>query len=136
MGGLRLGREGVAQPTHSSPCRASGARSAGWAQRGRWAGSTPRYTHPVYPPGIPTWYHTPVPHVTAARVHHGHGTPGTCTYDRFGQYVGEPRGVEHSPYLGSRTGYIQLFSFIWPWVGPFSLCFTEFSPCFTEFYQN
>ena len=34
-------REGVAQPTHSGPCRAYGARSAGWAQRGGWLGSTP-----------------------------------------------------------------------------------------------
>ena len=111
MGGPGAGREGVATPTHSGPCRAYGARSAGVAQRGRWAGSTP-----VYPPVIPTRYthlvHTPLPARAVASGACAGSAARACTYGRFGDTVGEPRGVEHRPYSGSQTGYIQLFE-IW-----------------------
>ena len=85
------------------PCRGGPAPCGRWSagtdlSASRWLGvHTPalptRCTHPVYPP----WYppgpsHTELMHHTTVA-----GTPRTCTYDRFGDSVGEPRGVRTQP---------------------------------------
>ena len=36
---------------------------------------------------------------------------GACTYDRFRDVVGEPRGVEYTHVFRSQAGYIQLLMF-------------------------
>ena len=87
-------------PTHSSPCRASGARFAGMGTSpGSWV--VPRYsTHPV-----PT--QSPYPCCTPSRAQcslHVHG----ARYSRFWRSVGEPRGLEYRRVSGSQAGYIQL----------------------------
>ena len=64
-----------------------------------------RYTPPSTHPGT-------IPRLAARAVASGAcagGARGACTYGRFGIPVGEPRGVEYRPVLGSRAGYIQLF---------------------------
>ena len=68
-----------------------------------------------YPPGIPTSIPPPGTHPAPTDMHTAadrdqYGTAGTCTYDRFEDHVGEPRGVEHSHVPGPGTGYIQLFT--------------------------
>ena len=80
---------------------AAGLRSSGWLG---WAPVLPtrlptRYTHPVYPPRQQQGE-------AAAAVHcrcHAAGTTGACTYDRFEQGVGEPRGVEYRGVSGSQS---------------------------------
>ena len=80
---------------------ASGARFAvrpplnGWVLPGVALPGTHPYTHP----GTHRDYRTGVPE-----------RPDT----RFWDTVGEPRVVEHSPYMGPRTGYIQLYVFARP----------------------
>ena len=79
-----------------------GSSSGSWVLGG-WV------LHPVYPPGyppcIPTSTGTPTTRMSwLVHTTHGPGTPRTCTYGRFWTAVGEPRGVEHSRVLGSRTG--------------------------------
>ena len=94
-----------------------------------------RYTHPGTAPGP---LHGPSDMlVPGTNTVYGH--PRTCTYDRFWSTVGEPRGLEHTPVSGSRTGYIQLLRFARPfdWVSAKNiLSFTEFSTCFTEFVPS
>ena len=102
---------------------------------GGWV--VPRYSPPYYHPVYPPWYHTP-PGDLSQRMHHSTvaGTTGACTYDRFGDTVGEPRGI--------RTHCIwhclALFGTVWPLLALFGTvltlfwhCFTEFSTCSTEF---
>ena len=80
----------------------------------RWLGSTPVYP-PWYPPShTPPNTHPGTPHVMAARVHREYGTPGTCTYDRFWDVVGEPRGVEHSPLFRVPAGLYSILRFTRP----------------------
>ena len=107
--------------------------------RAKRLGSTPcthpPYTHPVYPPCIPTPVHPPDMHTAADRDQYG--TSGTCTYDRFQDLVGEPRGVRTQPVFRVPGWFILVLRFRRPfdWVllssGP---CFTEFSTWFTEFW--
>ena len=54
-------------------------------------------------------------------------TTGTCTYDRFDTLVGEPRGIEHSRYIGSQAGLMSADWFTRPfdWVF-FNLSLTMF----------
>ena len=141
-------------PTHSSPCGASGARSAGgFAPRAVWdlggwvPGITPPVPTPVYPHPVPT---RPAPHrptpssCTTPRVR---GTTGTCTYDRFKTRVGEPRGTEHTRVSGPQAGlYLgDWFTRPFDWfrtrlldvllsLVPVIRCFTEFSTRFTELW--
>ena len=110
--GSRAGRVRCTLTTHSGPCRAYGARFAVKACSSRAGGWVPGIALPV-----PTrLYPTPVvPSRHARAVASGAcagSARGACTYDRFWDRVGEPRGVEHSLNLGSRTGYIQLFE-VW-----------------------
>ena len=63
-----------------------------------------------YPPGIPTRLPTLVPYppwytlpALAVIVMHSHRDT------RYWTPVGEPRGVEHTPVLGSLAGYIQFY---------------------------
>ena len=109
--------------THSGPCRAYGARFAvRFAPRAAWLGTG--ITHPLYPPGIPQpcthlglyWRHARV----TCHGWHGAGVAGACTYDRFESTVGEPRGIEHTPY--SRV--LAVFSTHW-FYGCLHLIMTE-----------
>ena len=95
---------------------ASGARSAGLGlllsarSVGGW--ETPYYPPGIptlYPPGIPTLVHPPA--YTSSVAHHadGHGTTGTCTYDRFWNTVGEPRGMEYRGVLALFWHCLALF---------------------------
>ena len=100
--------------THSSPCRASGARFAVHGLRfpGCWAcpGITHPGTHPLYPTLV-------LPRCTAPLDVAAVGywvSLGACTYDRFWQGVGEPRGVEHSLVSGSRAGLYLYLRFTRP----------------------
>ena len=60
----------------------------------------PGITHPVYPPWYHpytrTWDQPDTARPRHARLDHGTGTPGTCTYGRFETPVGEPRGIKHT----------------------------------------
>ena len=60
----------------------------------------PPYTHPVYPPGIPTLPAPRTMYPPLARTR----APRACTYGSFREAVGEPRGVEYSLVSGSQTG--------------------------------
>ena len=85
-------------PTHSSPCRASGARSAGSGLRFQAGWVVPGIALPVPTPYTRPWYHTqpvPYPARTPVPVHVRHA--GTdCSNTRFDLGVGEPRVVEHT----------------------------------------
>ena len=87
---------------------ASGARFAGylWGGLFSWLGTDPGITHPVYPPGThPGSAPTPPVHCRYVGRSGVPGMPDSC----FWEPVGEPRGVEYSPFSGSLAGYIQLF---------------------------
>ena len=78
-------------------------------------GWVPGITHPVYPPCIPHRGTTLGPywrlhgsHVTAGTVR---GSLGTCTYDRFEDTVGEPRGIEHTPIFRVLDGILNGHSY-------------------------
>ena len=127
QGGLRTAYTGpyvrCTRTTHSGPLQGpTGPASLyGLAPRAKRAGWVyPRITHPVYPPCTH-------PARTAGPVdQHGRrparctmtvdGTTGTCTYDRFEDALGEPRGVEHTLYFRGPDGILN---------GP---CFTRFAP--------
>ena len=92
-GGTGPGRAPEAYPTHSRPCAGpSGARFAGYASpRAAWLGTG--ITPPPYLPGpIPRYTH-PVPYPPVTRTTPVTSTTGACTYDRFWDTVGEPRGL-------------------------------------------
>ena len=79
------------------------------------AGYTPvlptRITHPVYPP----WY-PPGAHAGAQRrCWTMPGTTGTCTYDQFGDTVGEPRGTRTHRYFRVPGWFIQVYWFTRPY---------------------
>ena len=83
------------------PLRWSGhllaAKRAGWV----YPGITLPGTHPVYPPrythpGTPPFCASCTPVL---------GTTGTCTYDRFREVVGEPRGSRTHVLYGSLEQY-------------------------------
>ena len=71
-----------------------------------------RYYPPWYPPThTPPWYppvHSPP---STARC----GALGACTYDRFGNTVGEPRGLRTHPYSGPQTGLLRFSRFARPY---------------------
>ena len=99
--------------THSSPPGASGARSAVSGTLLEQSG-TPLGSTPVLPTLVPTQYTHPgtpqaPPHVTAARVHHGHRVTGTCTYDRFQTVQGEPRGIRTHPVFRVPGPYLVVY---------------------------
>ena len=56
----------------------------------------------------------------------GHGTTGACTYGRFWNTVGEPRGVEYK-------GVLALFGTV---LALFSLCLALVWHCFTSVLLN
>ena len=103
-------------PCGRCPARDTSARADGWLGMSRYY--PPGIPHPGTTPVYPPWYHPPAPHVTAARVHHGRGATGTCTYDSFEHVVGEPRGVEHSRVFRVPGWFILLLRFARPfdWV--------------------
>ena len=126
--GRSRGRCSQIPPT---PARwASGARSAVSGLRlvsgpGCWV--LPRYTHPythpLYPPVYP-------PCTVAASCTTPSGHPRTCTYDRFGHPVGEPRGMGTQPVY--RVPAVK-YSILW-FTRPFDWVYACFIHCFTEFY--
>ena len=61
-----------------------------------------RYTLPQYPLAIPVC--RAVPHVPQCR-----GVPWACTYGRFWEPVGEPRGMEHSLFQGPGLVYTVIY---------------------------
>ena len=121
----------------NTPCPP--AASCSWAviphwdlARGGWVvpGIALPIPHPVYPP----WYHTrprtPL-HAHTTTVHH---TPRARTYGRFWIPVGEPRGVEYRPSLGSQAGIILYLEFTRPFDWNLDLFYTVFTEFRTLFY--
>ena len=72
---------------------------------------TPPRTHPS-PIPVPSTrpYRTPCTACSSVLL-----VPGTCTYDRFWDVLGEPRGLEHTAVSGSRTGLLRFIDFARPY---------------------
>ena len=95
-----------------------------------------RYTHPV----------RTYPYVGVTGQHEGYTGPGhrgTCTYDRFGHAVGEPRGIR--THIGFRVpgwfmsqgGFTRPFDWVLPpfdRIYPYLPVFDRISPSFTRIY--
>ena len=109
-------------PTPPLPCREGIPGPASLSgvplleQRAGWVvpGITTRYTHPLYPPRHRS-------HPTDRCRTHCRARPGTlrtCTYDRFGTVLGEPRGVRTQPRFRVPDWFILYLMFTRPfdWV--------------------
>ena len=121
-GGLEAAAGATAEPTHSSPYRASGARFAGSASAFQVAGCTRitlPCTHPAPYPSTP-----PVgPYRCRTHCRVQYGSLGACTYDRSGPVLGEPRGAEYTAVSGSQAGLYRFMRF----ARPFDCNSTSFS---------
>ena len=105
MGGRTWGRSRgrCRQTTHSAPCRGYGARFAVCPPLGLGTWHVAGYpvlptldTHPVYPTLVLPGTATPAVDMLVPGTNTVCGTAGTCTYGRFWDGLGEPRGVEYS----------------------------------------
>ena len=116
----------------------------------RWAPVLPtRITHPVYPTLVPPWDRTPPADMLVPGTNTVYRSLGSCTYGRFWDGLGEPRGVEYRPVSGSRDWFIQYLRFTRPfdWIidcfrpvllsyGPVLLSYgTRFTELWTRFTE-
>ena len=104
--GWVLGHASTLQSPPLQPLQGFRARSAGIAgflARCRRLGSTPRITHPVYPPQYPYPARTPSRLQCSLHVH-------SARYSGFWTSVGEPRGMRTHRYIQALTAEAWIYT--------------------------